>query len=168
MSQEMKEKTEEEILERIAALYGRLEDLRDQKKEDAGAADRPEGPRVVLVTRRLPRDAPVGAAKRRRVPDTMDQALSNFRQARPPRGDEMRRAVVGAGSRRRRGARRGYSEGERANEDRRPPAIELTGWCGPTVFAGRGRGDAAGRATRIFRRRSWRRRGRATPRLRRG
>ena len=62
MSQEMKEKTEEEILERIAALYGRLEDLRDQKKEDAGAADRPEGPRVVLVTRRLPRDAPVGAA----------------------------------------------------------------------------------------------------------
>ena len=70
-----KDKNEEEILERIAALYGQLDDIRDQRREvhTVGTED---GPRVVLVTRRLPRDRRRG----QRVPDTMDQALSNFRQ----------------------------------------------------------------------------------------
>eukprot|EP00629_Pelagomonadales_sp_RCC1024_P005786 CAMPEP_0119282500 /NCGR_PEP_ID=MMETSP1329-20130426/26825_1 /TAXON_ID=114041 /ORGANISM="Genus nov. species nov., Strain RCC1024" /LENGTH=867 /DNA_ID=CAMNT_0007283157 /DNA_START=170 /DNA_END=2770 /DNA_ORIENTATION=+ len=73
------DKTEEEILERIAELYGRLEEVREEKK-DVSTTQSTDGPRVILVTRRLPRDAPVGPQKRRRVPDTMDQALSNFRQ----------------------------------------------------------------------------------------
>ena len=70
-----KDKNEEEILERIAALYGQLDDIRDQRREvhTVGTED---GQRVVLVTRRLPRDRRRG----QRVPDTMDQALSNFRQ----------------------------------------------------------------------------------------
>ena len=70
-----KDKNEEEIFERIAALYGQLDDIRDQRREvhTVGTED---GPRVVLVTRRLPRDRRRG----QRVPDTMDQALSNFRK----------------------------------------------------------------------------------------
>ena len=44
-----KDKNEEEILERIAALYGQLDDIRDQRREvhTVGTED---GPRVVLVT----------------------------------------------------------------------------------------------------------------------
>ena len=47
-----KDKNEEEILERIAALYGQLDDIRDQRREvhTAGTED---GPRVVLVTNAL-------------------------------------------------------------------------------------------------------------------
>ena len=71
-----KDKNEEEILERIASLYGQLDDIRDQRKEVSNI-DRQDGPRVVLVTRRLPRDE---RRRGQRVPDTMDQALSNFRQ----------------------------------------------------------------------------------------
>ena len=89
-----KEKTEEEILDRITTLYSQLEELRERRTQDAaGSTDKHDGPRVILVTRRLPRDAPIGPTKRKRTPDTMDQALSNFRQV-----SQSGREVVWVGS----------------------------------------------------------------------
>ena len=48
---EPKDKTEEEILERIAELYGRLEDVREQRKEEATSTHNTDGPRVVRLWR---------------------------------------------------------------------------------------------------------------------
>ena len=48
---EPKDKTEEEILERIAELYGRLEDVREQRKEEATSTHNTDGPRVVRLRR---------------------------------------------------------------------------------------------------------------------
>ena len=89
---EAKDKTEEEILERIAELYGRLEDVREQRKEENTSAANSDGPRVILVTRRLPRDAPVTAtSKRKRVPDTMDQVTNGAGGSGPRRASSERR-----------------------------------------------------------------------------
>ena len=66
-------KTEAELLERIASLYVQLESVRGQRSMEAEE----EGPRVILVTRRLPRDA--WEEEKSRL-DAMDQALANFRQ----------------------------------------------------------------------------------------
>ena len=48
-----------------------------------------------------------------------------------------RTAPSSGGSRRRRTVRRGSSEGDRTRGVDEDPEEELTGWCGPTVFAGR-------------------------------
>lgn len=73
-------KSEAEILDRIATLYAQLDDVREQqRREEAPGGDKAnsKGPRVILVTRRLPRDA---LDETKPKIDAMDQALCNFRQ----------------------------------------------------------------------------------------
>lgn len=76
-------RSEAEILERIASLYAQLDELREKRRDDAPSekSGSVRGPRVVLVTRRLPRDAldDHSSGHKPRL-DAMDQAVCNFRQ----------------------------------------------------------------------------------------
>ena len=80
------EEKEAHLLERISELYGKLEEIRNESENGTGADDAPgdakkEGPRVLLITRRLPftlQRTDDGWRAEASVANKADQAMTNF------------------------------------------------------------------------------------------